>query len=84
VTCGDNVREGSEVCDGTDLGGQTCQTVGSFSGGTLACNGSCTGWDTAGCISGGCAGDGEACVVDEDCCEGQFLSQCSFNACVIF
>jgi hypothetical protein len=37
----------SESCDGTNLGGTTCVSLG-FNGGTLACNGGCT-FDTTGC-----------------------------------
>ena len=35
-TCGDDVAEGDEECDGTDLGGLTCEDFG-FNGGTLSC-----------------------------------------------
>ena len=38
-TCGNNVIEGGEVCDGTDLGGETCASQSCSGGGTLACNG---------------------------------------------
>jgi hypothetical protein len=47
--CGDGVREpGAEVCDGADLGGQTCVTQGQSSG-TLSCNASCNGFVLSGC-----------------------------------
>ncbi|RMF22063.1 MAG: hypothetical protein D6760_08220, partial [Deltaproteobacteria bacterium] len=46
--CGNDVREAGEVCDGTDLGGQTCTGLG-FSGGTLACTSDCAGYDSSGC-----------------------------------
>jgi len=50
-TCGDNViNVAGEQCDGADLGGETCATLG-FSGGTLACSG-CS-FDTSGCTCGG-------------------------------
>lgn len=49
-TCGNNTREGLEVCDGTDLFGQTCISQG-FDGGTLACDGTCTGFDTSACVT---------------------------------
>ena len=39
--CGNGVREGTESCDGSDLGGQTCQSRG-WDAGTLACNSDCT------------------------------------------
>ncbi len=51
--CGNGVIETGEVCDGSNLGGQTCSSQG-FSGGTLACNSTCDGFDTSGCTSGGC------------------------------
>jgi hypothetical protein len=42
--CGDGHREGSEKCDGNDLGGETCASLtGGFgAGGTLTCNPDCT------------------------------------------
>ncbi|HKU42400.1 MAG TPA: CAP domain-containing protein [Polyangiales bacterium] len=39
--CGDGVRSGSEQCDGSDLGGNTCTGVG-FNGGALSCAADCT------------------------------------------
>lgn len=50
AVCGNNVIEGSEVCDGTALAGQTCVSQG-FSGGSLACNSGCTGYNTTACTS---------------------------------
>lgn len=47
-TCGDEMRNGPEDCDGADLGGASCTTVGAFTGGTLMCSGACT-YDTSGC-----------------------------------
>src|SRR5206468_6542381 len=46
--CGNNICEGAEVCNGTCLNGNTCQTQG-FAGGTLGCRGDCSGYDTSGC-----------------------------------
>jgi hypothetical protein len=54
--CGNNIREGSEQCDGSDLGGQTCTSLG-YSGGTLSCNPDCT-FNTSGCWTGGGGGGG--------------------------
>jgi hypothetical protein len=48
AACGDGVREGAEACDGADLGGQDCVSIGLASG-TLACDGSCA-FDTTGCV----------------------------------
>jgi hypothetical protein len=44
AACGNGVREGSEACDGADLGGQTCASVTDnfVQSGTLACAADCT------------------------------------------
>jgi hypothetical protein len=55
--CGDGIVEGDEVCDGDDLGGQTCVGVG-FDGGSLACLGDCSGFDTSSCTTDPFCGDG--------------------------
>jgi hypothetical protein len=47
AVCGNGLREAGEVCDGTDLGGSTCLSLG-FIGGTLRCLVSCA-WDTSSC-----------------------------------
>lgn len=49
--CGNGVRESGEQCDGTDLGGASCQSLG-FDGGTLSCNANCT-LNTSGCTDCG-------------------------------
>lgn len=45
--CGDGVIDVGEQCDGGDLGGASCPSLG-YEGGTLACAGLCT-YDTTGC-----------------------------------
>ena len=75
-TCGNRIREGQEACDGTDLGGQTCEKLG-FEGGALMCDVNCnldesacvndiptTGADTAEPTSDGLTGPGV--VLDSD------------------
>ena len=47
VGCGDGTKGGSEACDGSDLGGQTCLGLG-FPGGTLACTPFCS-FDVSAC-----------------------------------
>lgn len=47
--CGNDSVEGDEQCDGSDLGGQTCVSLGYY-GGTLACKADCT-FDTSGCTT---------------------------------
>jgi MYXO-CTERM domain-containing protein len=39
-SCGNGVREGTEACDGSDLGAESCEGLG-FLGGVLACDSSC-------------------------------------------
>ena len=50
IMCGNDMIEGGEECDGSDLGGETCISQG-FSGGTLGCDSGC-GFDTSQCTSG--------------------------------
>ena len=47
--CGDSIADGPEHCDGRDLRGQTCRTLG-FTGGVLRCNLVCE-FDTSRCVS---------------------------------
>ncbi len=64
--CGDGVKNGTEACDGTDLGGATCAALG-FIGGTLRCDADCN-YDTSGCSS---CGDGTKDEGEE--CDGRDL-----------
>lgn len=48
IACGDGIAEGDEDCDGDDLLAMTCEDMGDFTGGTLACAGDCT-FDTSEC-----------------------------------
>ncbi len=45
--CGNGLVDGTDQCDGFDLDGQTCASLG-FEGGGLDCSASCT-FDTSGC-----------------------------------
>ncbi len=50
--CGDGVIDAPEVCDGSELDGQTCEGLGlGFTGGTLACNSDCLTVDTSACTT---------------------------------
>lgn len=52
TTCGNNIAEGEELCDGADLKGNTCNTVVSpTSSGVLRCAVSCT-FDMSTCTGG--------------------------------
>jgi hypothetical protein len=65
--CGNDTIETGEVCDGTDLGGETCQSYAGCSGGTLACNGSCDGYDTTNCTGCPVCNNDGTCDPGEDC-----------------
>jgi hypothetical protein len=52
--CGNNVVDDeSEVCDGDDLNGQTCQALG-YDSGRLSCKEDCSGYNEEGCRNLGC------------------------------
>jgi hypothetical protein len=55
--CGDTAVNGIEDCDGTNLGGATCVTLG-YGSGTLACAPGCR-YDVSGCIPGAFAATGQ-------------------------
>ncbi len=56
--CGNNVVDASELCDGVDLAGQTCQGRG-FVAGTLLCLADCSGFDENGCTISETCGNGQ-------------------------
>ena len=65
AVCGNDVIEGTEECDGTDLGGATCADQGCSSG-TVSCTASCT-LDFSACTSCGPVCGNGICEVGEDC-----------------
>jgi hypothetical protein len=54
-SCGDGVANGSEACDGSDLAGASCSSLG-YATGTLGCTASC-GFDVSGCDCGTATGN---------------------------
>lgn len=62
--CGDNVINGPDDCEGQNLGGQTCVTLG-FKAGTAACNPDCT-FNTTNCTNVVC-GDLECGAGEDEC-----------------
>jgi hypothetical protein len=64
--CGNGTLDPGEVCDGAELDGETCVSQG-FDAGTLACNPSCTGYDTSACRFYQCGNDYCEPAVGEDC-----------------
>lgn len=47
--CGNDFQERFETCDGTDLVGNTCTSLG-YAGGTLTCSSSCRQYDFSACV----------------------------------
>ena len=69
VSCGNGIVENSEICDGTDLDGVDCQSLG-YEGGTLACQSDCSAFDVSGCAGSSCGDD----VIDaNEFCDGSAL-----------
>lgn len=52
ASCGDGQIGANEECDGANLGGATCQSLGFVGGGALGCQASCR-YEVSGCVSGG-------------------------------
>ncbi|GEM_PF-2224204 len=72
ISCGDNLAEGTEECDGNDLRNKTCANFEGFADGTLKCN-QC-GYDTSDCIE---------CSMDSHCAGRQDgKTHCESNVCV--
>lgn len=74
--CGNDLIEAGEVCDGADLGGQTCMARG-FVSGELTCLPDCSGFDHSGCLM---CGDTPPTVDGE--CPPQ-CNSCTTDTCMI-
>ena len=82
--CGNDQEDPGETCDGTDLGGQSCESLGQGTG-TLGCAFDCQSFDLDGCTGAAYCGNGrvdpehgEACdaggqtaTCDVDCSSAQ-------------
>jgi hypothetical protein len=76
--CGDGVIGSGEQCDGDDLDGATCESLG-FAGGDLACDPDTCQYDTSGCdappdCGNGMIDSGESCDgtnLDGETCDSQ-------------
>ena len=66
--CGDSTINGTEKCDGTNLGGKTCASFSPYHSGTLKCNSTCTDFDKTGCNK---CGDGK--INGSEKCDGALL-----------
>jgi hypothetical protein len=78
VFCGNDNIDGSDFCDGTDTGTETCFTQG-FASGTLGCLPDCTAYDYTPCV-GGC-GNGAWEVGESEDCDGTDLGDTSTDDC---
>ncbi|MBQ9817065.1 MAG: hypothetical protein IJM59_06330 [Proteobacteria bacterium] len=72
-TCGNNLIDGNDVCDGKALNGATCASVvGEGSRGTIACRDNCSGYDITGCTAAAKCGNG---LLEEgEVCDGTRLN----------
>lgn len=70
--CGNGVADGGEGCDGADLRGATCASLG-YAGGVLACTAQCT-QDVSGCTAVPACGDGAVQGFEE--CDGAADGAC--------
>lgn len=90
--CGNDGVEAPEVCDGTDLDGQTCETQGYAGGGTLHCLTDCSGFSIDRCIGGDCCAahatpgcndptcQAAVCAEDATCCDVVWDDMCRLQA----
>ena len=71
VSCGDDIAEGSEACDGPDLRGKSCASFDGFADGTLRCT-ACS-YDTSECVE---------CSTDTHCADRKDgKTHCESNVC---
>jgi len=72
--CGDGIRQAEygEICDGGDVGGQSCESRG-FGSGVLACTAGCLQFDTSGCSYSPTCGNGSVEPADGELCDGADL-----------
>ncbi|MFC1611192.1 hypothetical protein ACFL6C_09545, partial [Myxococcota bacterium] len=68
--CGDNQRNGIELCDGTDLGNASCTSLG-LGEGNLGCTADCLNYDTSGCGSPDTCGNNQ--IDSGETCDGTAL-----------
>jgi len=65
TTCGNGKVGGEEQCDGVDLGGATCGSLGFNGGGTLACTAACQ-YDVSACECEGLPATGQTTAYQAD------------------
>ncbi len=72
--CLNDIIEGSEVCDGTDLDGRTCLDFGFPEEDTLTCKSDCSGFRTNQCEGYDCNND-DVLDVGKEACDGTQFSE---------
>jgi hypothetical protein len=94
ATCGNDLIEIPEECDGVELNGEDCVSLGFAGGGTLACVADCSGYDITACMGMGgdcCSANGTAgcdnalceaavCAIDSFCCSVTWDGLCADEA----
>ena len=70
-TCGNDVIEADEVCDGAQFGGEDCASFSAGQHGILACNATCDEVDLTGCYT--CGNDTREAI--EECDGADFGGQ---------
>ncbi|MEQ8279111.1 MAG: hypothetical protein RMA76_16895 [Deltaproteobacteria bacterium] len=78
--CGNGVLDPSEVCDGDDLGGGTCEALG-FGPGTLSCAFGCREHDVTACGAAPCTPECGARVCGPDPVCGTSCGACTEGSC---
>ena len=68
--CGNGRQEAGERCDGADLGGATCVSIG-FGAGSLGCAPTCADLDRSGCGAPATCGNGQ--IDGPELCDGAAL-----------
>lgn len=76
--CGNGIIEGTETCDGTNFGGDTCESLG-YNGGELFCDPNNCTIILDECTATGRCGDGILTTPWEDC-EGQNLNDATCSS----
>ncbi len=72
-SCGNGIVNQGEVCDGTNLKSETCESVvGMGSTGTLRCASNCVNFDVSGCTAASACGNGV--VEPGEVCDGARLN----------
>lgn len=74
AACGNGLVEPGELCDGGDLGGNSCVSLG-FDGGQLGCSADCSGYDTSACfVAGACEGGQDAVALALAACQAEYTN----------